>query len=480
VRTVAIMNQKGGCGKTTTAINLAGALAKRGRPTLLVDLDPQSHCAAGLAVPESKIDLSSAELLLTGGDRAIDETRLLWTAARHLELAPSTVKLAGLEASRGGIAEKADRDARLAGALGRLADRFEFCVIDCPPSIGLLTFNALRAADELIIPVETAFLSLHGAQRQVQTVRSIGRRLGTAPPYSILATMHNAESSMARSVLAELRRAFEDRMIPTPIRLDAKLREAVSFGQPAVEYAPESWGAEDYRAIAEWLEFRTHAGPPTFQDDEHDIVVRVTGPRAPEADPVSSEAADRVRHARRAAVERDRAEGVATAASPPASDRARDLADRARRLLSRSAEIQERISRARGVHLAPEPEPPANGDGARRKPARRPTELYGVRETAKGALFVHPADREASVAIAADFNGWSAAAHPMRYNEALGVHEASVPLPPGTYEYRLVVDGAWIADPFNPDTRSNPYGGTNSRFVIRGAAAAASSAEGSD
>jgi chromosome partitioning protein len=478
VRTVAIMNQKGGCGKTTTAINLAGALARRGRPTLLVDLDPQSHCAAGLSVPEAKIDLSSADLLLAGGDRAIDETRLLWTAARYLELAPSTVKLAGLEASRGGIAEKADRDARLAGALARLADRFEFCVIDCPPSIGLLTFNALRAADEIIIPVETAFLSMHGAQRQVQTVRSIGRRLGMTTPYSILATMHNAESSMARSVLGELRRAFDDRMIPTPIRLDAKLREAVSFGQPVVEYAPDSWGAEDYTAVAEWLEFRTQAGPPTFQDDRRDIVVRVTGPRAPDAAPVSAEATDRLRSARRAAIERDHGAGVATAASPPSSDRARDLADRARRLLSRSAEIQERISRARSVHLAPPAEQPVNG--ARKKPARRPAELYGVRETSRGALFVHPADRDASVAIAADFNGWSSASHPMRYNEALGVHEASIELAPGTYEYRLVVDGAWIADPFNPDTRSNPYGGTNSRFVIRGAATATPRAEGSD
>ena len=421
MRTVAIMNQKGGCGKTTTAINLAGALARRGRPTLLVDLDPQSHCAAGLSVPEAKVDLSSADLLLAGGERSLDETRLLWTAARHLELAPSTVKLAGLEAPRGGLADQPDRETRLSAALARLADRFEFCVIDCPPSIGLLTFNAMHAADELIIPVETAFLSMHGAQRQVQTVRSLGRRLGAMTPYAVLATMHNAESSMARSVLAELRRAFGERMIPAPIRLDVKLREAVSFGQPVVEYAPTSWGAEDYTALAEWLEAPRHNG----------------------------------------------------------SDRARDLADRARRLLSRSAEIQERISRARGVHLAPDPEPRTPP----RKPTRRPTELYGVRETARGALFVHPADRDATVAIAADFNGWSASATPMTYNERLGVHEACVPLEPGTYEYRLVIDGTWIADPFNIETRSNPYGGTNSRFVIRGARAGAhatSSAEGSD
>jgi len=477
VRTVAIINQKGGCGKTTTAVNLAGALAALGRPTLLVDLDPQSHCAAALSVPEDNVDFSSADLFLEGADRPIDQTRLLWAVAKRLELAPSTVKLAGLEAARGGLADKPDRDQRLAAALTQFEDRFEYCILDCPPSIGLLTFSALRAAHETIIPVETAFFSMHGAQRQVQTLRSLGRRLGGPVPYSVLPTMHNPESSMARDVLAELRRAFKDRVIPTPIRLDNRIREAASFGQSVIEHAPNSWGCEDYLELARWLEDRTCAGPPTYEG-EPEIVVRVTSPRAPSAAPVTAEGAESARHARRDAVARSAPEDTRHDTRPaPANDRARDLADRARKLLSRTGEIQDRINRARGVHLAPDPEP----EQPLVRASRRPTELYGVRETAQGALFVHPAAREATVAIAADFNDWSPSEHTLRYNESLGVHELCVPLEPGKYEYRLVVDGAWIADPFNPDTSANPFGGTNSRFMLKGVRARSlQTAEGSD
>ncbi len=475
VRTVAIINQKGGCGKTTTAVNLAGALAALGRPTLLVDLDPQSHCAAALSVPETNVDLSSADLFLAGGDQPLDETRLLWSVAKHLEVAPSTVALAGLEAARGGLADKADRDQRLADALDRFSDRFEFCILDCPPSIGLLTFSALRAASETIIPVETAFFSMHGAQRQVQTLRSLARRLGGPVPYSVLPTMHNPESSMARDVLAELRRAFKDRVIPTPIRLDARVREAASFGQSVIEHSPSSWGAEDYLALARWLEERTAAGPATF-DADPEIVIRATAPRAPAAKRVSANDAEAARAARQQALARNDAE-AAPAPQPRSTDRARDLADRARKLLSRTGEIQDRINKARGVHLAPDvqpQEPPVRA-------AKRPTDLYGVRETAQGALFVHPAARDARVAIAADFNAWSPADHQLAFNESLGVHQLCVPLPPGDYEYRLVVDGAWIADPFNPSTSANPFGGTNSRFSLRGVPARElQTAEGSD
>ena len=150
MRTIAIVNQKGGCGKTTTSINLAATLAARGLRTLLVDMDPQSHCAAGLGVPEDRIETGIAEALLAEPVGGEQPERMLWEVAKNLRLAPSTVALAGLEAARGGLAACADRDARLAKLLDRLADRFDWCIIDCPPTIGLLTFNALRAADEAV------------------------------------------------------------------------------------------------------------------------------------------------------------------------------------------------------------------------------------------------------------------------------------------------------------------------------------------
>lgn len=167
MRTIAIINQKGGCGKTTTAINLSSLLARRGRRVLLVDMDPQSHCAAGLGIPEQRIDQDIGDAMLAAGVRTIDPARLLWRAGRNLDLAPSRMRLAGLEAARGGLNELADKELRLLSALGLLAKDYDLCCIDCPPSIGLLTYNSLAAADVVLIPVETAFFSLQGDRKSV-------------------------------------------------------------------------------------------------------------------------------------------------------------------------------------------------------------------------------------------------------------------------------------------------------------------------
>lgn len=254
MRTIAIVNQKGGCGKTTSAINLAGVFAASGYKTLLVDMDPQSHCAAGLAIPEQRIDVQIGDAMTAiGTNREVDLERLLWRVSRNLDLAPSTMKLATVEAPRGEVASKADAESRLAKVLQKLGNRHDICFIDCSPAIGLLTFNALVAADEVIIPVETGFFSLQGATKQVNTIRSLAKRLGSAPVYRLLATLHNTESALACELLEELKRRFSGKVIPQVIRFDQRLRESASFGQPIIEYAPECPGAEDYRSLAQWL-----------------------------------------------------------------------------------------------------------------------------------------------------------------------------------------------------------------------------------
>ncbi|MFQ6048807.1 MAG: ParA family protein, partial [Phycisphaerae bacterium] len=157
MRTIAIANQKGGCGKTTVAINLSACLAKEGRRTLLVDMDPQSHCAIGLAVPEEQIELSIADVLLGGPEQPpVELSRIIWQIATNFDLAPSRIDLAGFEQRMAGAE---DRDRRLQQALAGLAEPYEFVVIDCPPHVGLLTFNALRAADEVIVPVDTGYFA---------------------------------------------------------------------------------------------------------------------------------------------------------------------------------------------------------------------------------------------------------------------------------------------------------------------------------
>jgi chromosome partitioning protein len=173
--------------------------------------------------------------------------------SRNLDLAPSTMKLATVEAARGELAGKADAESRLSKVLNRLGNKHDICFIDCSPAIGLLTYNALVAADEVIIPVETGFFSLQGATKQVSTIRSLAKRLGAAPVYRLLATLHNPESALACELLEELKRRFPGKVIQQVIRFDQRLRESASFGQPIIEYAPESTGSEDYRLLAQWL-----------------------------------------------------------------------------------------------------------------------------------------------------------------------------------------------------------------------------------
>lgn len=256
MRIITVINQKGGCGKTTTAINLAAAMARGGLRSLLVDLDPQSHCAVGLGIPEARIDLDIGDVLVMPNNRPIDTTRLLWRVGRNLDLAPSRMKLAGLEAARGGLADKPDKERRLAQVLERLKTEYDIAIVDCSPAIGLLTFNAIAAANSVLIPVETGFFALQGATRQLTTIKTLAKRLGVEIPIAFVPTLHDESSTVSHDLLGELQRRFGHQLSPIVIRRDPKLREAASFGQPAIEHAPDSPGSKDYLDLARWVASR--------------------------------------------------------------------------------------------------------------------------------------------------------------------------------------------------------------------------------
>ena len=288
MRSVAIVNQKGGCGKTTTAINLAATLAAKNRRTLLVDMDPQGHCGIGLGVPEDRIEHGLAEALLSDPPGGADPDAMLWEVAKNLRLAPSTLSLAGLEAARGGLAHLPDRDARLSQFLDRVADRFDWCVIDCPPTIGLLTFNALRAADEAVIPVETGFFSLKGSERQAAAIQAMSTRLERELPLRILPTLHRPSAKLATDLLAAIERRHGMLTMPLVIREHESLREAAGFGQPITEYAPGSEACLDFIALVEWLD----ANPVVCTRQKINAAFAARGELAlDDAAPVSSAAA---------------------------------------------------------------------------------------------------------------------------------------------------------------------------------------------
>ncbi len=253
VRTIAIVNQKGGCGKTTTSINVAAVFASRGLRTLLVDLDPQSHCAAGLGVPEEQIQMSIGDALLAPHDETLDKDEFLWQVTKNLHLAPSTMMLTAIEAAGGGLHAMPDKDRRLESLLHHLDGSFDRCVIDCPPNIGLLTYNALRAATEAIVPVETGYFSLRGARRQRKTIEALIARIGKPIKTRILPSIHRP-SPLAKKLLEKLRESFGDEVAPVVIRDHETLREAASFGQPVVEFSPGCDAEKDFVALVDWLE----------------------------------------------------------------------------------------------------------------------------------------------------------------------------------------------------------------------------------
>lgn len=444
MQTIAVINQKGGCGKTTTAISLSGFFAARGWRTLLVDMDPQSHCAAGLAIPEARIDLSIGDAMLAAVSDdpllpPVEPDRLLWRVSRNLDLAPSNMRLAGLEALRGGLATEPEPEKRLARVLASLSNRYDLAVIDCSPAIGLLAYNALVAASQVLIPVETGFFSLQGATKQVSTIKALAKRLEISPAYRLLPTLHDPDSVLARDLLDELHRRFPGQVIPIPVRYDPALKEAASFGQPVGEYAPDSTGAADYGAVADWLiehalrrpSFR--AGLAPLQPAQPIVIT------APSVNAVAG------------ASDRPFAPSAATAVAAPAP-------------VSRAQEMVERTRRAH--EQAPARPAPAR----QAQPAGAPS--LGVNITPDGVLFVQPASLGAKIEIAGDFNGWAPERSPMVLNRARGVFELLIPLPPGGTRYRLVVDGRWMADPFNADTARTEQGETASLIIPPGASSA--------
>jgi chromosome partitioning protein len=359
MRVIAIVNQKGGCGKTTTTVNLAGCLSADGARVLVVDLDPQAHSTLALGIDPETVDENLFEVL-TDPDGASRLEAVIVEITPQLSLAPSGIVLSALE-QRLASERLETRTERLAAALDRLPDRFDYVLIDCPPSVGLLTFNALRAAGEVIVPLETSHFAIHGVQKLLETIGLLAERVGHELGVRVLPTLYDGRTRYARETLARIRELFGDLCFDTVIRLNVKLREAAGRGTPICFYAASANGSLDYSALA-----------------------------------------------------------VEVAASAP-GDRA------AAREAAPSAAAREVVVR--------------------------------YRDSAAN-----------DVRIAGDFNGWVPDKGVRSLIESDGetrVWTKILRLPPGTYEYRYVVDGEWRDDPENPEREPSTVGSRNSVLVVR-------------
>ena len=362
MRTIAVVNQKGGCGKTTTVVNLAGCLAADGARVLVVDLDPQAHSTIGLGVDPEELHENLYDVLAEpGGEDQLE--RVLVEVDDDLDVAPSGIVLSALEQKLASEPVET-RTERLRAALERLPVPPDYVLIDCPPNVGLLTFNALRAAGEVIVPLETSRYAIHGVQKLLETIGLLSERIGHELTVRILPTLYDGRTRFARRTLEEIRDLFKDMCFDTVIRLNVKLREAADKGMPICRYAPSANGAADYAALG----------------------VEVEAAGISEEDAVSLD--------------------------------------------------------------GPEPG------------------LPGPREVV--IRFRDPA--AVDVRVAGDFNGWVPDKGVRSLIESDGdnrVWTKILNLPPGTYQYRYVVDGEWREDPDNPEVVANPTGRRSSVLVVR-------------
>jgi chromosome partitioning protein len=401
MRTIAIINQKGGCGKTTTSINLAACLARLGQKTLLLDLDPQGHCAVGLAVPDEQVEKTVYDCLIEGPNgKPTRLNEIVWQIASDFDLAPSNIRLAAFEQV---FAGQPGREKRLAEALGHVQSNYEWCVIDCPPGVGLITFNALQACDEVIVPVETGFFSLHGLTKMMETLQELKEKTGRDIRIRVLPTLYDTRTKLAREVLGELKSKFKDYLMESAVNFNTKLKEAASFGQPITEYDPGSRGYKDFVNLAR--ELMGHRPAETLEVMPTETLSR------------------------------------------PA-----ELVQRAKQL----AQLTNFQFGKNTVNFTADLEPKTD----MRITQAKIEAFYGVRLVDGDVQFSAKFDAARRVQIAGDFNGWSPISTPLA-NPEPGRWTAKLPLSPGRYKYRFVVDGQWTNDPYNPNTEVNEFGELN-------------------
>lgn len=451
MRTIAVVNQKGGVGKTTVSINLASALAEQDQKTLLVDMDSQSHCAVGLAVPEEQIEQSIYDVLISfSRDEPMRLGEVLWEINDKLELAPASIDLSAFEQQMAGLPEREDC---LKKVLDTAKDHYDYVVVDCPPAVGLLTFNALRAATDVIVPVETGYFSLHGLSKQLETLAVLCQRCSQNVNVRVLASMYDIRTKMAREILSELRSHFGDKMFKTVVNFNTKLKEAASFGQPIGEYDPASKGHNDFQTLVKEI---LHTQPEKQRQQiieslsekleaisaTAEQLLEKAKPAAARKPQMSQPDAGRIKAIELPKQKAPKAEPVAVRAEPPAASPVSPAA------------------RAEAGPVKPEQSKSAATDA-------KLSDYYGVNEVNGAIAFVTLYPRAKSVQIAGDFNDWQPSKLPLGKVGESGVWQAAVKLPPGKYRYRLVVDGQWQQDPYNELTELNPFGGYNSIVEVK-------------
>jgi chromosome partitioning protein len=359
MRKIALVNQKGGCGKTTTAINLAQFLAGEGKKVLLIDLDPQGHAGLGLGAEVDHAEKTIYEVLL--GELPISEA--IQTLRENLDAVLSDVVLSAFEQVMAGASE---REYKLTQSLVDIEKNYDYLIIDSPPSVGLLTFNGLVATEEVIIPVDSSFFSIHGLGKLLDTIQLIEDRVRHELSVKILATNVDLRTNFCRSLVENLRARFPENCFDTMINTCTRLREAAREGKAIAEFDKHCAGFRDYQSLT------------------------------------------------------------------------REIVDEEPEMLARGFTLESYLA----------------AEGRLKLPEQR--EILFKVEAPEGAV----------VQIAGDFNEWMPESLDFTESQGRPLWHKTISLRPGSYEYKYLVDGRWIADPTNDSTVEDAYGGVNSLITL--------------
>ncbi|MDD4570672.1 MAG: AAA family ATPase [Tepidanaerobacteraceae bacterium] len=251
-KAIAIFNQKGGVGKTTTNINLAACLAMKGRKILILDIDPQGNTTSGVGISKKGLMKTTYEVLVD--DRIKPENAILPTGLPNLDIIPASVQLAGAEIE---LVQLEGREKRLKKAIDRIKERYDYIFIDCPPSLGLLTINSLTAVDSVLIPIQCEFYALEGVSQLMSTIELVKKNLNRdLKIQGVILSMFDGRTNLSIQVVEEVKKYFKGKVYSTVIPRNVRLAEAPSYGLPITEYDPRSKGAQAYREFAdEFLEW---------------------------------------------------------------------------------------------------------------------------------------------------------------------------------------------------------------------------------
>ncbi len=246
-KAIAIFNQKGGVGKTTTNINLAACLALKGKKILVIDIDPQGNTTSGIGLSKKTLGKTSYEILI---EKDVDpKSAIVKTQVQNLDVIPASVQLAGAEVE---LIQLDDREKRLKNALDQVKPDYDYIFIDCPPSLGLLTINSLSAVDSVLIPIQCEFYALEGVSQLMSTIEIVKRSLNAKLEIQgVILSMFDGRTNLSIQVVEEVKKYFREKVYTTVIPRNVRLAEAPSYGMPIMQYDPKSAGAQAYMEFAE-------------------------------------------------------------------------------------------------------------------------------------------------------------------------------------------------------------------------------------